>query len=126
MAAAGVPPSHLKFVLHTHSHHDHIGCNAQLREHTGCLVAAHPYYAAWHADFERHYQEFARPFPHLIPDTPALREEVLGVLDAPCPLDLWIDEGIGSTWAAGSACRPSACPATCWRSWGGSNPRRAR
>jgi glyoxylase-like metal-dependent hydrolase (beta-lactamase superfamily II) len=94
MAAGGVSPSQLKFVLHTHSHHDHIGCNAQLKALTGCLLAADPFYKAWHADFERHYQEFARPFPHLIADTPALREEVLSVLDAPVPLDLWIGEGV--------------------------------
>lgn len=94
MAAASVRDADLRFILHTHSHHDHIGCNAQLKAKTGCLVAAHPHYAAWHADFERHYQEFARPFPHLIPDTPALRDEVLDILDAPCPLDLNLQEGV--------------------------------
>lgn len=93
MALAGVSDGDLRFVLHTHSHHDHIGCNAQLHERTGCLIAAPAWYAAWHADFERHYQEFARPFPHLVPDTPALREEVLGILDAPRPLDLFTQEG---------------------------------
>jgi hydroxyacylglutathione hydrolase len=94
MARAGVANADLRFVLHTHSHHDHIGCNAQVQDQTGCLIAAHPYYAAWHEDFERHYREFARPFPHLVPDTPELREEVLSVLDEPRPLDLYVDEGV--------------------------------
>ncbi len=93
MAAAGVVPAQLRFILHTHSHHDHMGCNGQLQDLTGCLIAAPSRYAAWHADFERHYQEFARPFPHLVPDTPALRAEVLDVLDRPRPLDLFMDEG---------------------------------
>lgn len=93
MALASVAPEQLRFILHTHSHHDHMGCNAQIQDATGCLIGAHPHYAAWHADFERHYQEFARPFPRLIADTPELREEVLSVLDAPRPLDLHIDEG---------------------------------
>jgi glyoxylase-like metal-dependent hydrolase (beta-lactamase superfamily II) len=84
----------LRFILHTHSHHDHIGSNAQLKKKTGCLIAAHPHYAVWHADFERHYQEFARPFPHLIADTPELREEVLAILDEPCPLDIHLEEGV--------------------------------
>jgi glyoxylase-like metal-dependent hydrolase (beta-lactamase superfamily II) len=84
----------LRFILHTHSHHDHIGCNGQLKGKTGCLIAAHPHYAAWHADYERHYQEFARPFPHLVPDTPALRAEVLDILDEPRPLNIHIDEGV--------------------------------
>jgi glyoxylase-like metal-dependent hydrolase (beta-lactamase superfamily II) len=92
MALANVAPSKLRFILHTHSHHDHIGCNAQLQAYTGCLIAAHPHYAAWHADFERHYHEFARGVPNLIPDTPALRSEVLDILDAPAPLDVHLPE----------------------------------
>lgn len=94
MASAGVADGDLRFILHTHSHHDHIGCNAQLKDRTGCLLAAPSFYAYWHADFERHYQEFARPFPHLVADTRDLRGEVLGILDAPRPLDLFIDEGV--------------------------------
>jgi hydroxyacylglutathione hydrolase len=90
----GASVTDLRFILHTHSHHDHIGCNAQLKKKTGCLIAAHPHYAAWHADFEQHYQEFARSFPHLVADTPELREEVLGILDEPCPLDMYLQEGV--------------------------------
>ncbi len=94
MALADVADTSLKFILHSHSHHDHIGSNAQLKDRTGCLIAAHPYYAAWHADFERHYQEFARPFPDLVPDTPELREEVLSILDSPRGVDVYVDEGV--------------------------------
>jgi glyoxylase-like metal-dependent hydrolase (beta-lactamase superfamily II) len=110
MAAAGVRPGDLRFILHTHSHHDHIGCNAQLRAKTGCLIAAHPRYAAWHVDFERHYQEFARPFPDLVADTPALREEVLGILDRPQPLDLFVDEGVQFNLGGGVSLRALAFP----------------
>lgn len=94
MEEAAVPPDQLRFVLQTHSHHDHIGCNGQLRRDTACLIAADPAYAAWHADFETHYQEFARPFPDLVPDTPELREVVLSILDDPVPLDLELSEGV--------------------------------
>lgn len=92
MSLANVEPNDLRFVLHTHSHHDHIGNNAQLKAYTGCLIAAHPLYAAWHEDFERHYHEFARGLPSFIPDTPELRSEVLEILDAPAPLDIHLPE----------------------------------
>ncbi len=110
MKRAGVKDRDLRFILHTHSHHDHIGCNFQIKAKTGCLIAAHPYYAAWHEDFERHYQEFARPFPHLMPDTPALREEVLSILDSPCSLDLFIDEGNQFNLGGGVALRAFSFP----------------
>jgi hydroxyacylglutathione hydrolase len=92
MALAGVQDADLRFILHSHSHHDHIGCNAQLKARTGCLIAAHEHYAAWHSDFERHYHEFARGFPDLIPDTQELRAEVLDILDAPAPLDIYLQD----------------------------------
>lgn len=110
MQAAGVRNQDLRFILHTHSHHDHIGCNAQVKKRTGCLIGAHRHYAAWHSDFERHYQEFARPFPDLIPDTPALREEVLSVLDEPQPLDIFIEEGVRFNLGGGVSLQAISLP----------------
>jgi glyoxylase-like metal-dependent hydrolase (beta-lactamase superfamily II) len=110
MERAGVADADLKFILHTHSHHDHIGSNAQLKARTGCLIAAPSHYAAWHADFEQHYQTFARPFPHLMPDTEALRTEVFEVLDAPAPLDLFVDEGTQFNLGGGVSLRAYSLP----------------
>ena len=110
MARAGLANGDLRFILHTHSHHDHIGCNARLQDQTGCLIAAHPYYAAWHQDFEQHYREFARPFPHLVPDTPELREEVLSPLDEPRPLDLYLDEGVQFNLGGGVSLKAISFP----------------
>lgn len=83
----------LQWILHTHSHHDHIGCNAQVQDTFGSLIAGPGYYAAWHEDFERHYHEFARSCPELVPDTPELRAEVLDILDGPRPLDVQLNAG---------------------------------
>lgn len=110
MHRAGVSDSQLRFILHTHSHHDHIGCNAQIKDKTGCLIAAHPYYARWHADYEFHYHDFARPFPHLMPDTPELRAEVLDILDEARPLDLFVDEGAQFNLGGGVSLRAYSLP----------------
>lgn len=110
MARAGVADSDLKFILNTHSHHDHMGSNGQFKARTGCLIAAPAHYAAWHADFERHYHEFARPFPHLVPDTPELRSEVFDPLDEPAPLDLFIDEGVQFNLGGGVNLRAYSLP----------------
>ena len=90
---SGLVCADIKYILHTHSHHDHIGSNAQLKAATGCQVAAHKQYAHWHTDFEKHYREFALPFPQLIKDKPELRSEVLSALDEPHAVDLMVDEG---------------------------------
>lgn len=83
----------LQWILHTHSHHDHIGCNAQVQDAFGSVIAGPGFYAAWHEDFERHYHEFARSCPELMPDTPELRAEVLDILDEPRPLDVHLSAG---------------------------------
>jgi hydroxyacylglutathione hydrolase len=86
-------PDQVKLILNTHAHHDHIGCNARLSELTGALVGAPGEHRAWHFDLETHYQEFAREHPDLIPDTPALRAEVLDTIDGPRAVDLRVTEG---------------------------------
>ena len=80
-------------VAHTHAHHDHIGSNAQLIRATQCRILAPATYAHWHSDFEAHYNEFARPFPHIFSDTAELREEVFGILDEPHAVTKTVSEG---------------------------------
>jgi glyoxylase-like metal-dependent hydrolase (beta-lactamase superfamily II) len=93
IATAVADPHQVKLILNTHAHHDHIGCNARLSELTGALVGAPAEHRAWHSDLETHYQEFAREHPDLIPDTPALRAEVLATIDGPRDVDLPVAAG---------------------------------
>jgi metallo-beta-lactamase class B len=93
IATTVADPHQVKLILNTHAHHDHIGCNARLSELTGALVGAPAEHRAWHSDLETHYQEFAREHPDLIPDTPALRAEVLATIDGPRDVDLPVAAG---------------------------------
>lgn len=93
MDDANVRPDDLKMILHTHSHHDHMGCNKQLKEKTKCMIGAHPFYEAWHRDFQLHYNEFALKYPDIIEDSEELRNEVFDPLDGEVPIDFAIDEG---------------------------------
>jgi glyoxylase-like metal-dependent hydrolase (beta-lactamase superfamily II) len=86
-------PDQVKLILNTHAHHDHLGGNARLSELTGALVGAPGQHRAWHSDLETHYREFALGYPDLIPDTPALRAEVLDTIDGPRDVDLPVTEG---------------------------------
>lgn len=90
---SAVEPGRLRYIVHTHSHHDHIGCNARLQDAFGCLIVGPGHYAHWHEDFEVHYQEFARGVPALVADTAELRAEVLEILDEPRALDVRIGDG---------------------------------
>ena len=94
LAEAGVGHADLVHILHTHSHHDHIGGNGQLLKTTSCKIIAPCTYRHWHSDFERHYQEFARSFPGIFEDTAELRSEVMGILDEPHPVHDTAAEGM--------------------------------
>jgi glyoxylase-like metal-dependent hydrolase (beta-lactamase superfamily II) len=83
----------LRLVVQTHSHNDHIACNVALKKQTGCLIAGHKHYAHWHSDLERHFQEWSRPIPELMPDSPDVRAYFNSLFDAPHHIDIFVDEG---------------------------------
>ncbi len=61
LAAAGRQPADLRLLILTHSHPDHIGAAAAIRERTGCQVAAHAAARPWIENTERQFRE--RPVP---------------------------------------------------------------
>ena len=89
MATAKVSDESLRLVVQTHSHSDHIACNVALKKQTGCLIAGHKHYAHWHSDLERHFQEWNRPIPELMPDTAEQRAVFTEWFDAPHHLDIF-------------------------------------
>jgi glyoxylase-like metal-dependent hydrolase (beta-lactamase superfamily II) len=81
----------VKYVLITHAHADHIGCNVAVREATGAHFAAAGA-LPWIEDLETHYQEFCIPSEHL-PDSPEQRAEIMNLMDGAVHVDVVSSEG---------------------------------
>lgn len=80
----------LEYVLITHAHADHIGCNLAVREATDARFVAGGG-LTWIEDLETHYREFC--LPDRLPEAPNQREEIMGLMDGPVPVDFSITEG---------------------------------
>lgn len=80
----------LRYVLITHAHADHIGCNVAVREATGARFVAGGA-LPWIEDLKTHYQEFC--LPDKLPDSPEQKAEIMGLMDGPAHVDLVIGEG---------------------------------
>src|SRR5208337_5401115 len=53
----GRDPKEINLLVHTHSHADHIGLSAEIKQISGCKVAAHAAEKAWIEDIELQYRE---------------------------------------------------------------------
>ena len=84
---AGTP----RLVLITHAHHDHIGCNKAVKEHTGALFGAAGA-LNWIEDYDIQFREFCQP-EFTLEYVPNQREEVLSIMDAPIHMDMLIQDG---------------------------------
>jgi len=80
-----------RLVLITHAHHDHIGCNKAVKEHTKALFGAAGA-LEWIEDYDLQYREFCLP-EFTLEYEPNQREEVLSIMDAPIHMDMLIQEG---------------------------------
>ena len=80
----------LEYVLITHAHADHIGCNAAVREATKARFVAGGA-LDWIENLEAHYREFC--LPQRLPEAPNQRAEILGLMDGSVPVDVVITEG---------------------------------
>lgn len=75
----------LKYVLISHAHADHIGCNGAVKDATGAHFAAAGA-PLWLTDYETHYHEFCRT--DALTDSDAQRQEIMGLMDNPVAIDL--------------------------------------
>lgn len=64
-----ISPESIRAIINTHSHHDHIGCNGELKAYARCPVIAHQYAVPWIENHEKQFQEFLCHFPNeILPD----------------------------------------------------------
>ncbi len=77
-------------VLLTHAHVDHMGASGAVRGATSARFVAGGA-EAWFRDLELHYREFC--LPHILGDPPGQKEEILGLVDGPSPVDILVGEG---------------------------------
>jgi glyoxylase-like metal-dependent hydrolase (beta-lactamase superfamily II) len=99
----GVGPGDVRMLVNTHAHADHIGGNGQAVAAYRPVVAAPAGAEPWIEDFDVHLREFALSYPHIIPDSPEVRAEVLPLLDQPVRVHAALREG--TTIALGSGVR---------------------
>lgn len=87
------------FVLLTHAHADHIGCNVAIRAATGARFAAAGA-LPWIEDLDTHYREFCLVAEGSaqgrgdLPESPQQRAEILGLMDGEVHVDLVLRDGV--------------------------------
>jgi glyoxylase-like metal-dependent hydrolase (beta-lactamase superfamily II) len=81
----------LRYVVITHAHADHIGCNHAVKDATGASFAAAGA-LPWIENYETHINEFCLPI-ETGEYTPGQAEDVRSIMDQPVDVDLVIQHG---------------------------------
>jgi len=68
----GLSKSSLKYVINTHSHHDHIGANGEIQKKCDCKILAHIKAVPWIENHRLQFSEFLGQFPTLLPPSQEL------------------------------------------------------
>ena len=93
LAEAQVRTGALDWLLVTHAHVDHIGCNAAIKAEYHPKIAAHRIARPWLEDYDLHYREFAVFAPDILPDNPTQRAATMQLMGEPAAVDITIQEG---------------------------------
>ncbi len=69
----GIGAKQVNAIINTHSHHDHIGSNAELKEYYQCPVIAHCFAVAWIENHQKQYTEFLERYKSIFPPDDSIR-----------------------------------------------------
>ncbi len=83
----GLEKSCLKYVINTHSHHDHIGANGEIQTLCGCTVLAHEKAVPWIENHRLQFHEFLGQFPTLLPPSQEMEQFFFENLGDPGTVD---------------------------------------
>jgi len=83
----GLEKSGLKYVINTHSHHDHIGSNDEIRKKCACKILSHEKGVSWIENHRLQFHEFLGQFPTLLPPSQEMEQLFFENLGEPCPVD---------------------------------------
>lgn len=83
--------ANLRYVVITHAHADHIGCNDAVKEATGASFAAAGA-LPWIEDYDTHISEFCLP-AKTGEYTPGQANDVRSIMDSPVKVDLVVQHG---------------------------------
>ena len=83
----------LDWLLVTHAHEDHIGCNSLVKMKYHAKIAAHREARPWLEDRALHYREFAVFAPDILPEDPISKAGSMRMMGDPASVDIAIQEG---------------------------------
>ncbi|MBD3387269.1 MBL fold metallo-hydrolase [candidate division KSB1 bacterium] len=63
----GIAVNDVQAIINTHSHHDHIGSNAELKHVFQCPVIAHKFAVAWIENHQQQFDEFLGHYEDICP-----------------------------------------------------------
>lgn len=88
LAGLKVPRTHLRYVIATHGHADHMGASTAFRKECGSIIIADERTVPRCLDFELQLSMFFGAFPDILPPTGEDREAFFALLGEPGPVDI--------------------------------------
>lgn len=82
----------LSCIVISHSHHDHIGANAEIADATGAALIAHARARNWMIDHERQFREFFARFENMVKIDAAFHDFFFENLGRPWIADKWLQK----------------------------------